>query len=70
VDFSAAKVGIIPDTLMKRNPRGVLDELMPPTAPPPATMTSPASSRLPDSKEAFEPHQGEVATAARAPESL
>src|SRR5262245_4778851 len=36
VDFSGAKVGIIPDRLMGRDPRDVLDELMPATPPPPA----------------------------------
>jgi hypothetical protein len=36
VDFSGAKVGIIPDRLMGRNPRDVLDELIPETPAPPA----------------------------------
>src|SRR5262249_51717794 len=40
VDFSAAKVGIIPDPLMQRNPRDVLDELMPATPPAAATTSS------------------------------
>jgi hypothetical protein len=36
-NFSAARVGIIPDTLIQRNPRDVLDDLMPATRPPAAT---------------------------------
>jgi hypothetical protein len=46
VDFSAAKVGIIPDPLIQRNARDVLDELMPATPPPAATTSSSASSKL------------------------
>jgi hypothetical protein len=46
VNFSAANVGIIPDPLIQRNPRDVLDELMPATPPPAATSSSSASSKL------------------------
>jgi hypothetical protein len=50
VDFSTAKVGVIPERLIERNPRDVVDELMPAIPPPPAPTSSAASSRLPDAE--------------------